>query len=809
LVLNQYVNISREKRPRPAKLFWVAVLLTLSACTDAGVAPVRPPPAPPTPPTSQVPAVNAWSNPANWPGGKLPQPGETVTIPADKNIVLDVNPPQLGGLMVTGKLSVDPKLDLNLRAGWIMVHSSSGEFRIGSELQPYTRRATITLTAPGETPIERDADIMGMKMGTKFLGAMDGGQLLLHGENRLSWTRLTATAERGATSLTLDGNVDWRAGDRIVIASSSLDSTQAETRVLTAVSGQTVRFETPLEHRHWGEIQNFPGVSAALDERAEVGLLTRNILVQGDERSEATRFGGHVMMMGAGSNARVSGVEFRHMGQFDRLGRYPFHWHLVGDASGGYIKNSSINESIQRGIVDHGTDNVLVENNVVFNSGGHAFMVENGKEIGSVFRGNLALSARPLRHTLPALVAQNDDFAAAYWIKSARPIFENNVAAGGVRVGFFFDNVSDGAIGEMKFSGNVVHSYSAPKEDGGDPDAIGIWAHGFQGNRREFTLEKTLAYANTTASWADTRNHITFTNAVFADNWHGSIVDVTYRDSIIIGQSRNNFVNPPDYDPLGGTAVTDYNGTTILENVTLVNHTKRPAIRTVACRNEGQRFYTSGIRLVNAKAFALCTGDTVIVDGDGTLTGTGKPTWAVGSDPYIIRKDEGCVWNAGFAAYLCPKAVQPGPLYVQRSPGNIGLSLTRDDGVVFPSTTALGATGFPQWAVTSARSVYTLDKGLETFARMNAYGWAVPGGVELRVPAPDAGFKAYRSTVNDANCYGCGHSWADARLKSAVLNPALNLEAFRASSGATFYFDAAAKMIHVRVAEDQWVHLER
>ena len=66
-----------------------------------------------------------------------------------------------------------------------------------------------------------------------------------------------------------------------------------------------------------------------LDERAEVGLLTRNITIQGDSASLTTGIGGHVMVM-QGATAHVEGVTFTRMGQKARLARYPMHWHMAG-----------------------------------------------------------------------------------------------------------------------------------------------------------------------------------------------------------------------------------------------------------------------------------------------------------------------------------------------------------------------------------------------------------------------------------------------------------------------------------------------
>src|SRR5262245_34254951 len=73
-------------------------------------------------------AATRWSDPATWPNRKVPVAGDKVTIGRDKNVVLDVSPPVLGGLSIDGKLSFSNDADLELTTEWIMVH---GELAIG------------------------------------------------------------------------------------------------------------------------------------------------------------------------------------------------------------------------------------------------------------------------------------------------------------------------------------------------------------------------------------------------------------------------------------------------------------------------------------------------------------------------------------------------------------------------------------------------------------------------------------------------------------------------------------------------------
>src|SRR3954454_19044703 len=257
-----------------------------------------------------------WSNPDTWPNRKVPIAGDKVTIGRDKDVILDVSPPALGGLSIDGKLTFSNDADLELTTEWIMLH---GELAIGSEAAPHTRNATITLT--NTVPNE---DVMA-GMGDRGI-MISGGTLNLHGDRTHTWTTLSNTAKAGSTSIEVLDSSGWRVGDEIVLASTDFDPRQAERRTLSAIKGNAITLNAKLDYLHFGKI------TFDVDERGEVGLLTRNIRLQASaDAGEAPFYGGHVMAMGA-SKMFVEGVEFQRMGQNLKLARYPIHWHLVGDA---------------------------------------------------------------------------------------------------------------------------------------------------------------------------------------------------------------------------------------------------------------------------------------------------------------------------------------------------------------------------------------------------------------------------------------------------------------------------------------------
>ena len=94
--------------------------------------------------------------------------------------------------------------------------------------------------------------------------------------------------------------------------------------------------------------------------------------------------------------------------QFDQdtLPPYP-HWHLVGDADGQYIRNSAIHDTYSRCVTVHGTNNLVVENNVTFNNVGHCFFLEDGIETGNKFVRNLGIMTKchPTKPCIPTNLA--------------------------------------------------------------------------------------------------------------------------------------------------------------------------------------------------------------------------------------------------------------------------------------------------------------------------------------------------------------------------------------------------------------------
>lgn len=376
-----------------------------------------------------------WNDPTTWSSASVPGPSDVVMISSGTTVRL-IGDMEAEKVMVSGTL-VPPTVHdtFHLRTKLIMVHHG-GRIIVGLPMNPYKGKGTFTLI--GDDPQVN----MHPSMGSKFLGIMGGGELQLHGKPKMSWTQLGGTAMPGANRLVLKEPVDWEVGDQIVIASTDYDMNHAEVRTITQLNldKKILTLDQPLTYKHFGKLQTYTrqddaSLTWTLDERAEVGLLSHNVKIQGDEASEVAGFGGHTMAM-PGAVANASYIELTRMGQKGKLGRYPWHWHRLGNGGSGMaVKGSSVHRTYNRAFTIHSTNNVRLENNVAYDNLGHAYFLEDGNEENNELIGNLGLvTRRPKRDDalLPSdlTLTRNASGPATFWITNPNNKVNYNHAAG-------------------------------------------------------------------------------------------------------------------------------------------------------------------------------------------------------------------------------------------------------------------------------------------------------------------------------------------------------------------------------------------
>ncbi|KAK3107766.1 hypothetical protein FSP39_021797 [Pinctada imbricata] len=323
--------------------------------------------------------IDVWSSTATWGGLAPPTDGDLVVIEKGHSILLDTNTAKMKMLLIKGGELIFDEQDLTLDAENILV-TEGGLFQIGTEAEPFQHKATVFLRGHHRT---KELPIYG----TKNLGIREG-RLELHGKYvPVTWTRLASTAAAGSNTIVLQDEVTWEVGDHLAIATTNHRHSQIENeeRVIASVAGdkKTITLTQPLTYEHLGVSETFDGTT--LDFRAEVGLLTHNVKVEGysdpqwndtieacpdgfdtgefatqtcfqgrfGEEIGSDQFGAHILIHAPRPNANlavahIENIEVKHGGQAFRLGRYPIHFHLLGDMTGSYVKRCSIHETFNR-----------------------------------------------------------------------------------------------------------------------------------------------------------------------------------------------------------------------------------------------------------------------------------------------------------------------------------------------------------------------------------------------------------------------------------------------------------------------------
>jgi G8 domain len=623
----------------------------------------------------------------------------SVTIPYGETLLLDTNL-NLDDLIIFGTVICADK-DLYIQSYWILV---KGNLECGNSLKPFQNQLEITLLGNNSSE-----NISGL--GTKFIGAIDGGSIQFTGTPRsITWTRLALTAKKGSSKINVQGKIDWKVGEKIVISSSDYRFDHAEEVNIAKISGNVIYLSEPLSFNHWCQKEVF-GQTWSMTECSEVGLLSRNILIQGDSDSEQTGFGGHIIVT-SGSSAKIDGAELFRLGQKGIVGRYPMHWHMVGNASGQYLSNSSIHHAFNRFATIHGTHQVKLERNVGYDTTGHGFYLEDGIEEKNIISGNLGLV---VKNSLDGKPTFSDKRASVFWISNPNNFVRSNIAAGSANTGFWLgfpehpiglsstDAIWPNRTPLAEFSDNSSHSN----------DGRGLFVGGGELPNRTLAItyyeprmypeDKNSAlvspvFKNFTSyknrqegMWIGSFSSPVITGAKLADNWLGiylaSLVAAPInsnvgiiRNSLIVGESKN-LGNPEIWEAKGldGREVPHfwlphdsirgvqyYHGPMAVVNSVFANFQSNNIRNSGALTNLSSHFfwmssknYAEKLGFLNANHVYIhdflngYSGDafSTIIDKDGSISGKVGGV-IVPKNPLLITSN--CTFKDSWNAYVCP-----------------------------------------------------------------------------------------------------------------------------------------------------------
>ncbi len=282
--------------------------------------------------------------------------------------------------------------------------------------------------------------------GTKVLAVSYGGTLRIFGKRGAlygsgdddpsnsgrSWRRLDESLVPGDDTLVVDGIVDWREDDHIVVTTTDYLPGHSEELIITGTFVNLAKKRTKIhftkatcppgdspscgvEYHHQGEQyslskKDHPGIERldlnidAVDTRAAVALLTRSVRIvsAGDTRDAdfpdaktGYSHGAHTLVRQGFRAYQMQGVELYQAGQGGRIGHYPVHFHMVRNAPNNtFVKDCSIHDSMTRWITLHATQDVLLARNVGYMSIGHGYYIEDGTETDNKLYSNIGILAR-------------------------------------------------------------------------------------------------------------------------------------------------------------------------------------------------------------------------------------------------------------------------------------------------------------------------------------------------------------------------------------------------------------------------------
>lgn len=408
------------------------------------------------PPVIRTAASGAWSSPQTWAGGKSPGEHARVLILPEHAVTYDVKSDAvIRSLNIGGTLSFARDRDTLLNVGLIKIERTADFSEAGFDCETHlevpaagaARAALEVGTADQPIPAKYTATIRlhyvdGLDRESCPAIVCCAGKMDFHGAPlSRTWVKLGASAKAEANTVVLaEAVTGWRAGDRVIITatesmrgtdgtrrpSKQTEDVYTEERVIAAIDGVQLTLDQPLKYDHRGEGEL----------RGEVANLSRNVVV---ESATPTGERGHTMYH-VGSAGSISYAEFRHLGKEGVLGRYAIHYHLVGNTMrGSSIVGASIWDSHNRWLTVHGTNYLVVRDNVGYQSVGHGFFLEDGTEVFNVFDRNLAIQAFHGKRLPKQVLPFDHNDGAGFWWANSLNTFTRNVACENDRYGFRFE----------------------------------------------------------------------------------------------------------------------------------------------------------------------------------------------------------------------------------------------------------------------------------------------------------------------------------------------------------------------------------
>jgi len=473
----------------------------------------------------------SWSDGSTWDGGNVPGQGDNVLVDSGHVVLYDkISSDEIRLIHVRGTLEFSRTQNTQLDVGTIFISSRTSidpdqDCSIGQTGAAWDARPALEI-GTFDNPIPAGIEA---RVRLTYFSSLDddcnpsiqahGGRMDIHGAPmKRTWVKMAETAMDGETEIKLTEPVnDWNVGDKVIVTRSRRPQgnivsngsfrgngmQETEERIITAINGNRITIDQPLDFPHpvWKGGQH----------AGEVANLSRNVVI---ESKNPNGVRGHTMYHWS-SKGSISYAEFAYLGKEGVLARYPIHYHIVKSTNrGSFVLGASIHNSDNRWVTVHGTDFLVVKDNVGYKSLGHGYFMEDGTEVYNHFERNLAVLAYETDPLPNQALAYDDNDGAGYWWANGRNSFIDNVANECDTYGYQFEiesdiygtvlqpdgsyaqNVQIQKFGYFRFKGNESHGIQK----------YGYFGNGYANADEPFVIEDFKSWGTWYAFRPDHRN---------------------------------------------------------------------------------------------------------------------------------------------------------------------------------------------------------------------------------------------------------------------------------------------------------------
>lgn len=569
-------------------------------------------------------AVNSgsWFSASTWNVGTVPGNNAQVFVDSAMVVTYDaVSETQLNWVRVKGTLTFASNVNTQMKVTTIVV-DPIGHFNIGTEALPVLSNITAKLIFPDLGPIDITND--PYEFGK---GLINHGFTVISGSYKKTFCAISKSLNAGVSNIKLaEVPTGWKVGDQLVIGGTyatyigDFDANSKfhdEVLTITGISGKSIQFTNNATGGN--SLQYEHKMPAGYGLRIYIANLTRNVIIESENYTTIPiDQRGHVMFMHNVAQS-IAYAAFNGLGRTNKdllatdpivdamgnqigggenvRGRYALHLHRAGTnniaATPTLIKGCAVVDPTSWGIVNH-ESNATIEDNVVFDFFGGAFVTEDGNELGT-FSRNIAIKGRKATtETNLDTRTLNIDFGYegnGYWIQSSNVSYANNIAisCAGDAYKVFSDDASMPPEGRHKiprinilnpeiagvddsistavvplrlFTGNIAYNCNS---------AMMFWTHMLNNdNVGDFSSFQNDPYTHTLMSVVEDFKYWGLLQAGITVKYSGQ---VHFKNGLLLGDISNQFAGS-DWiagNPVGGYAFigSTVTGQMIYEGLTL------------------------------------------------------------------------------------------------------------------------------------------------------------------------------------------------------------------------------------------------